>query len=257
MVLPMCIPANYTHAMTSNLKERAGRGAIAKGRPTPTVENYLKAIMKQGGSDGAISTQELAQYLEVSGATVTAMLKHLAREGWAAYTPYHGVRLTARGQTEALRVIRRHRLLEKFLTDVVGVPWDEVDAEAEALEHALSERLEKRIDALLAHPRIDPHGDPIPARHSRQARVVPRLPKLTETAAGRRVIVRGVSDSNPARLRNLATYGIKPGTQIEVVGAQDGESLSVRIGGRKLTLARSDAEAVFVAPARKKATTSK
>lgn len=226
--------------------ERAGRGAIARGRPTPNVENYLKAVLKRSADDGWITPRALARYLGVSGASVTSMLKHLRRRGLADYAPYRGARLTPRGRAQALRVVRRHRLLERFLADVVGVPWDEVDGEAEALEHALSERLERRIDELLRHPHLDPHGDPIPPRRG----TAPRMARTTldEAHAGEAVVVRGVSDADPARLRYLARRGVVPEARLEV-SRSGARAVEVRVGGRRRRISRPAARAVFVAPA--------
>lgn len=227
--------------------ERGGRGAIGRGRPTPTVENYLKTMRKQAGPDGWITPRALAHRLGVSGASVTSMLKHLRRIGLAAYTPYRGARLTWKGETEALRVVRRHRLLERFLTDVVGVPWDEVDAEAEALEHALSDRLERHIDRLLSHPQVDPHGDPIPARAGRGRRTTPeRTHALSDAPAGA-AIVAGASDADPAALRRLARLGLVPGARLRVLGrTARGGSVEIRIGGRAARVPRRAARTVFL-----------
>ena len=133
--------------------------------PSLTVENYVKTISliaarKVGGE--AVGTGELAQALSVSPGTVTGMLKTLSEANLATYTPYEGARLTPAGERLALKVIRRHRLLELFLVQTLDMPWDEVHEEAEHMEHAVSERLIDRIDAFLGHPAVDPHGDPIP-----------------------------------------------------------------------------------------------
>src|SRR3954466_10370849 len=140
-------------------RERASRV------PSLTVENYVKGIYliasrREAGS--AVSTGEIAQALGVSPGTVTGMLKTLSEAALATYTPYEGARLTPSGQQLAMKVIRRHRLLELFLVQTLNMPWDEVHEEAEHMEHAASERLIDRIDAYLGQPAVDPHGDPIP-----------------------------------------------------------------------------------------------
>src|SRR5713226_8883323 len=130
--------------------------------PTPAVQDYLKAIHSLGGSEGTVSPVDIAERLQVRAPSVTGMLKRLADAGWISYESGHGARLTERGVTEARRVIRRHRLVELFLTRVLGLDWSEVDAEAEALEHAISPRLEQAIARHLGEPGEDPHGHPIP-----------------------------------------------------------------------------------------------
>jgi DtxR family Mn-dependent transcriptional regulator len=132
--------------------------------PSLTVENYVKAIFKtsQGEADGRATTGRLAAELHVSPGTVTSMLKTLAESGLATYTPYEGVRLTEAGRLLALRMLRRHRLIELFLSDALGLDWDQVHDDAERMEHVASDFLIERIDEHLGHPKYDPHGDPIP-----------------------------------------------------------------------------------------------
>jgi DtxR family Mn-dependent transcriptional regulator len=143
------------------------------------------------------------------------MVKKLAAEGLVEHTPYRGVRLTAEGERIALEVLRHHRLLETYLVEELGVPWDRVHAEAEVLEHVLSEGLEERIAAKLGEPTHDPHGDPIPAADGTV--VEPTTVALTALAAGDRGRFVRVSDSDPAVLRELAELGIRPGDELEVV----------------------------------------
>src|SRR5438874_1534560 len=133
-------------------------------QPTRAVQDYLKAIHSLGGAEGQVSPQDVAARLQVRAPSVTGMLKRLADGGWIDYEPGRGARLTPAGVAEARRVIRRHRLVELFLTRVLGLDWSEVDAEAEALEHAISPRLEQAIAAHLGEPLEDPHGHPIPTR---------------------------------------------------------------------------------------------
>ena len=138
--------------------------------PSLTVENYVKAIYliaARGRADVAVATGELAQALDVSPGTVTGMLKTLSEADLATYTPYEGARLSPAGRRLALKVLRRHRLLELFLAQTLEMTWDEVHEEAEHMEHAASDRLVDRIDDYLGHPAVDPHGDPIPAPMAR------------------------------------------------------------------------------------------
>src|SRR4051812_42575579 len=133
--------------------------------PSLTVENYVKTIALISGRDQSgdkVGTGEIAAALGVSPGTVTGMLKTLSEASLATYTPYEGAKLTPAGERLAMKVIRRHRLLELFLVQTLRMPWDEVHEEAEHMEHAASERLIDRIDAFLGHPAVDPHGDPIP-----------------------------------------------------------------------------------------------
>src|SRR5271170_296854 len=132
--------------------------------PTSTVENYLKAILiRSADADTAVATGTIAEALGVTPGTITTMVKSLAAQGLVAHQPREGVRLTPAGRALALRVVRKHRLIETFLVHVLKMDWKEVHEEAEALEHAISDRVLLRIDALLGHPASDPHGDPIPS----------------------------------------------------------------------------------------------
>lgn len=178
------------------------------------TEDYLKAIYALTYSGERVTTGALAHELGVSSPSVSAMAKRLRDEQLVQHPDGRELRLTERGEHAALRVIRRHRLLETFLATVLGVPWDEVHAEAELLEHALSERLEDRIDAALGHPTRDPHGDPIPTRDGRHDE---RWSDPLDTApAGCRFRVERVSDRDSAALRYLGELGITPGVILEV-----------------------------------------
>jgi DtxR family transcriptional regulator, Mn-dependent transcriptional regulator len=199
-------------------------------RPSEAIEDYAKAIYSLAGrGEGAVSTNALAERLGVTPASVSAMVKKLAARGLVEHVPYKGVVLTARGRRVALEVLRHHRLLELYLAEHLGVPWDRVHEEAEALEHVLSEDLEARIAAKLGNPTHDPHGDPIPNAdlvidegHTR------RLADLDAGATGRFV---RVSDSDPGMLRYLGERGIRLGDELEVLERQpfDGP-LTVRFG---------------------------
>src|SRR5277367_5604023 len=152
------------------------------------VQDYLKAIHRLDGADRLVSAGAIADRMQVRAPSVTGMLKRLADAGWIVYEPGSGARLTPAGIAEARRVIRRHRLVELFLTRVLGLDWSEVDAEAEALEHAISPRLEQAIASHLGEPLEDPHGHPIPTREGAIARR--DLLPLTAFRAGQRVLIR-------------------------------------------------------------------
>ncbi|MDQ3769172.1 MAG: metal-dependent transcriptional regulator, partial [Actinomycetota bacterium] len=194
------------------------------------IEDYAKAIYAlEHRAGGPVSTNELAERLGVTPGSASAMLKKLSVRGLVDHQPYRGVRLTAAGRRVALEVLRHHRLLEVFLVEVLDVPWDRVHAEAEVLEHVLSEELEELISAKLGDPRLDPHGDPIPtAALTIEEGETRSLEELEPGARGRFV---RVSDSDPAMLRYLSERGISPGDPIEVVDRQPfGGPATVRFG---------------------------
>ncbi len=185
------------------------------------VEDYAKAIYsleRRAGGLAAVGTNELAARLRVSAGSVSAMVKKLAGLGLATHEPYHGVRLTEAGMRVALEVLRHHRLLELFLAEELGLPWDRVHAEAEVLEHVLSEELEACIAAKLGDPVEDPHGDPIPSPelHMPDAPTA-ALDECTVGTSGRFV---RVSDADPEMLRYLAARDIRPGQRFRVVDRQ-------------------------------------
>jgi DtxR family Mn-dependent transcriptional regulator len=190
----------------------------------------LKTIFKMGGHGEPATTSALAQRLGVTAPSVSVMLKRLTAHGLVERDASQAATLTAHGSDHALAVIRRHRLLETFLARVLDVPWDEVHAEAEVLEHAVSDRLLARIDEHLGHPIADPHGDPIPSRtgvHSEQWGE-----RLEQVDAGRVFRVERVDDRDSAALRYLASIGIRPGTELEVIErAPFGGPLWLRLNG--------------------------
>ena len=194
------------------------------------VEDYAKAIyaLQQRG-DCPVSTNALAERLGVTPASASGMVKRLGELGLAAHQPYRGVTLTAAGQRVALEVIRHHRLLELYLVESLGVPWDRVHAEAEVLEHVLSDELEDLIAAKLGDPTHDPHGDPIPTRDLMIEEAVTE--SLQTLPTGTRGTFARVSDSDPAMLRYLAERGIAPGVELEVIDRQPfGGPVFVQIG---------------------------
>jgi DtxR family Mn-dependent transcriptional regulator len=179
---------------------------------TPAMQDYLKAVYKFG-QRGPVATQQLADELGVAASSATNMAKRLHELGLLNHAPYHGVTLTAEGQQAALDVVRRHRLLETYLAEAVGLGWDEIHDEAERLEHHLSDRLEARLDSLLGFPATDPHGDPIP----RGGADLAPDPTLLQTPAGAEGRVSRVSDRDPELLRYLGTLGIVPGARLTVL----------------------------------------
>ncbi|HWX74046.1 MAG TPA: metal-dependent transcriptional regulator [Solirubrobacteraceae bacterium] len=213
---------------------------------SPAVEDYSKAIfsLETRGSE-PVATNALADRLGITPGSVSAMLKKLDELGLITHVPYRGVRLTPEGRRLALEVIRHHRLLESFLADSLGMSWDRVHAEAEVLEHVLSEELEQLIASKLGHPTVDPHGDPIPgADLELEEPDTHTLESLSEGARG--VFVR-VSDSDPEMLRYLAGRGISPGERFLVRARQPfGGPLFVRFGSAEHAIGGQLARAMRV-----------
>lgn len=198
--------------------------------PSEAVQDYLKAIHMKGGDGAAVTTADVAAILKVRAPSVTGMFRRLADAGLIEYSPGSGAKLTPAGLAEARRVIRRHRLIELFLTQVLGLDWSEVDAEAEALEHAISPRLEAAIARHLNEPVEDPHGHPIPTPTGEIP--VRHLRPLSEFAAGECVRVREAQDDNPARLRRWRDLGLTPGTTIRIRSYQELDDVyEVEVGG--------------------------
>jgi DtxR family Mn-dependent transcriptional regulator len=185
---------------------------------TAAVEDYVKAIYTLESGEGSVTTTALAERLDVRPASVSGMLPKLTQLGLVEHAPYRGVRLTERGTRVALEVVRHHRLLELFLVESLGMTWDEVHAEAEVLEHVLSEELEELIAAKLGDPAFDPHGDPIPSRELTVPAVESR--NLYALEPGERGTFVRVSDADPAMLRFLTERGIAPGAEIEMIERQ-------------------------------------
>jgi DtxR family Mn-dependent transcriptional regulator len=201
-------------------------------RHSPAVEDYAKAIYSLGArGTGVVSNNELADRLDVTPGSASAMVKRLTELGLVSHVPYRGTQLTPDGERVALEVIRHHRLLELFLSEALEVPWDRVHDEAEVLEHVLSEELEELIAAKLGDPAHDPHGDPIPTRDLTIDEGETQALHALEAGA-RGVFVR-VSDSDPEMLAYLATREISLGMTLEVLDKQPfGGPLSVRLGDR-------------------------
>jgi DtxR family transcriptional regulator, Mn-dependent transcriptional regulator len=209
------------------------------------VEDYLKTIydLERGGQ--VVSTSGLAERLAVAPASASGMLKKLAGLNLVHHEPYRGVRLTDAGRRMALEVIRHHRLIELYLHEALGVPWDEVHAEAEKMEHVLSENLEARIDALLGYPDTDPHGAPIPSADLEVEH--PTTVPLAEVAAGHRCVIVEVDDFDPALLRYAGELGLYPQTPIEVLAVAPIKGpLTVRVDDQEKVVGRQAARQIFV-----------
>lgn len=222
--------------------------------PSSTVENYLKAIYQaavaQGDEGSRVPMGRLASALRVVPGTATTMVKALADSGLVRHEPYAGVRLTPAGRKQAALVLRRHRLIELFLVKVLDMSWAEVHDEAERLEHAASDGLVERIDALLGRPAVDPHGDPIPDPQGAIAR--PRYDSLLTCPLDTPVVLTRVTDQDAAFLRFLESHGLTPGQSIRVAARNEAaDHVDVRAAsGRPVMLGMRAAAKLLVAPGR-------
>jgi DtxR family transcriptional regulator, Mn-dependent transcriptional regulator len=215
---------------------------------TASVEDCLKAVYElERSGDAAVSTTDLANRLGVAPPSVTGMMRRLADSGLIEYEPYHGARLTNEGQRVALRTLRRHRVLETYLSRALGIPWDRVHEEAERLEHAASDELIDRMATVLGHPTVDPHGAPIPtAEGAIDERV---LTPLAELSPGDRARIVCVNDEDPERLRYLAELGLVPGVVVTLVSRQPfGGPLSFRYAGAVRDIGPALGEVIFAEP---------
>lgn len=216
--------------------------------PSLTVENYVKSIfhITECDTQRAAATGEIAAFLKVSPGTVTSMLKTLDELGLATYVPYEGVRLTAEGWTLALRMLRRHRLIELFLTKTLDLTWDEVHEDAEQMEHVLSDFLIERIDTRLDRPKFDPHGDPIPAENG--SMVAPLCQPLSACKPGDSFRLVRVVDQTPEFLRYLTHVGLSLGAEGQVTeNHPEAGTLTVDVNSRQTTLGRQAAASLLVA----------
>jgi DtxR family Mn-dependent transcriptional regulator len=213
---------------------------------SPAVENYLKAIYLLETRTGApVATTQLAERLVVAPASVTGMVERLSQDGLVTHVRYRGVRLTDEGRRSALHVVRRHRLLESFLVSDLGMGWEQVHDEAEALEHAVSDRLLEAIAAKLGDPTRDPHGDPIPTADLEiDEDEAVSLDQLPVGAKGRWV---RILDADPALLTYLDDLGVSLGDEVEVLASEPfGGPFTVRFAGRKRSVGRLAAAALSV-----------
>jgi DtxR family Mn-dependent transcriptional regulator len=204
---------------------------------TESIDDYLKALLELSGpEEQRVSSNALAERLDVRAASVTGMLQRLAalKPAFVRYEKHHGAVLTEAGKQRALEVLRHHRLLERFLHDVLDFPWDEVHEEAERLEHFISERLEDRIAAKLGDPQTDPHGHSIPERNG-TIRARPEVP-LPCWACGVPAVISSVSDRDPSALREMERLGLRPGVELVVETGNRGAALLVRTANEKRAL---------------------
>lgn len=216
---------------------------------TPTVQNYLKAIftLQQEDPGGIVGMGAVSRALQVVPGTATTMVQGLATQNLVEYLPRRGVRLTSQGETQALAVLRRHRIVETFLVKKLGFDWSEIHEDAEQLEHAISDRLLERLDAFCGFPAFDPHGDPIPTRDGKLP--VQAVRPLESCTAGTTVAITRIIDQEAEFLTFAESQGLIPETHVEVVSRDPAaEALTLRVdgGNRRVTLGFRAAEKIMV-----------
>ncbi len=213
---------------------------------SPTIEDYLKAIYKLEKHHGRVTTSAIAEKLAVSDPTVTSMIKKLAREKLLKHVSYHGVVLTEKGERIAIGVIRKHRVVELFLKEILGLDWDKVHVEAEKLEHVISDEILDRMDRVLGHPTIDPHGDPIPTGEGKVENVG-RNRCLADMDVGDAVEISRVSDDDPDKLRFMAGIGLYPRVKLRITDKSPFEGdISIKVGSLSHRLPRDVAKSIYV-----------
>jgi DtxR family Mn-dependent transcriptional regulator len=211
---------------------------------TRSVEDYLKVIYNLSPEGRAASTSDIAHRLELSAPSVSGMIKRLSEQGYLEHIPYKGVQLTAEGRRAALRMIRRHRILEAYLVARLGYTWDAVHEEAERLEHAVSDGLVERMADALGNPDADPHGEPIPTAEGWIEEV--EATPLADIATGETVEVRRVTAGDPDRLRYLASVGLQPGVLVTVLERQPFSGpITLRVAGHDRVIGHELAESLL------------
>ncbi|HEV7838136.1 MAG TPA: metal-dependent transcriptional regulator [Gemmatimonadaceae bacterium] len=236
----------------SAARENAADSATATEPLTAPVEDYLKAIYTIGRGTGAAATNEIAQRLALAPASVSGMVRRLADQGLLAYERYHGVKLTETGRRAALRTLRRHRVIEAYLAQALGYPWDRVHAEAERLEHAASDELVDRMAATMGEPEVDPHGAPIPTRDGAVDET--EYTSLADLPVDMPGVVVRVTDEDPAMLRYLAELSVVPGKRVTVKSrAPWGGPITLAVGRQEISVGPALAAHVLTAPVTKAA----
>lgn len=216
---------------------------------TTTAQNYLKELyqlQQRSEPRTPVPLGQLAEAVGVTPGTATTMVKRFADDGLMRYTPRRGARLSAKGERLALGVLRRHRIVETFLVEHLGLDWAEVHAEAEVLEHAISEKVLDRLDALLGHPTTDPHGSPIPPARGKIRPVAMR--PLSRCKAGQRVTIGRLLDTAPGFLKLAESLGLLPDTPIQVIDInEDADAIQIKVGRRNpATLGLAAADKILV-----------
>ena len=212
--------------------------AAVAGEPlTRSVEDYLKAIYQLSPEGRPASTSDIANLLALSAPSVTGMVKRLSEHGLLEHIPYKGVQLTEEGRRAALRMVRRHRLIEAYLVEFLGYSWDTVHEEAERLEHAVSDTMIERMAGALGNPTVDPHGDPIPTADGEVQELA--CIALSDVPIGETVEISRVQESQPERLRYIASLGLRPGVHVTVMNRQPIDDLvTIKVGSHKQVIGR-------------------
>ena len=222
--------------------------AVTNEPLTRSVEDYLKAIYQLSPEGRPASTSEIAGLLALSPPSVTGMIKRLSEHGLLEHVPYRGVQLTKAGRRAALRMVRRHRLIEAYLVEFLGYSWDTVHEEAERLEHAVSETMIERMASALGNPAVDPHGDPIPSADGSIHELASTA--LSDVPVGETVEIQRVHESQPERLRYIASLGLRPGVQLTVVDRQPFDDLvTISVGHERQVIGRELGHALLCARA--------
>jgi DtxR family Mn-dependent transcriptional regulator len=220
--------------------ERAARDLSA------SVEDYLKTIYELELRDGAAGTNEIAAALHIAAPSVSGMIRRLSSQGLVTHEPYKGAQLTRAGKRAALRTIRRHRVIEAYLTQALGYAWDRVHDEAERLEHAASDELIDRMASAIGEPETDPHGAPIPTREG-TLEAEPTLAALADLNDGTVARIARVGDRDADRLRYLATLGVAIGEEVELLSREPyGGPITLRVGSKRRVIGEELARAVLV-----------
>jgi DtxR family Mn-dependent transcriptional regulator len=210
-------------------------------------QDYVKALYATGGPAGVVATSRLAARLGVSTPSATNMLRRLAADGLVRLVPGTGARLSAKGERLAMELVRRHRILETFLVQVLHLDWSEVHEDAEVLEHHISDRVLDAIDRLIGHPREDPHGHPIPDRRGRIAKRT--LRPLASLGAGERATVREIRDDDRSRMNRWKQAGLVPGARVRMTGVDRiGDVFEINVGGEPLVTGSEGVDGVWVEP---------
>lgn len=213
--------------------------------PSISVENYLKNIYELEASEKKVTTSLLADKLKIAPASVTDMVKKLSEKGFLRHVPYKGVEVTKKGKRSALKIIRKHRLWEMFLVQVLHFSWDKIDEEAEKFEHIMSDKMEEKIDEVLGFPKVDPHGDPIPQKNGTIKKM--NLQPLGEAQEGATVRVLRVNDSDPEMLQYASSIGLSLNKRLLVKQKNKfDDSLVVKIGTKETVVSSMLAQNIFV-----------
>lgn len=209
-------------------------------------EDYLSTIYKSSDSSGKIKANQIADKLNISGAAVTDMLRKLSKEGYVDYKRYKGIKLTQSGEDYARNMVRRHRIWEVFLHQIVGLPWDKVHKEAENLEHSSSDELIDRLEEMLDYPEFDPHGDPIPDKNGRMPKGNLGSP-LSNVKPGNLVKVNRVHDFDSSFLQYISKIGIELNTEITVLESIEFDhSLIIEVDQKEKSISNKMAANIFV-----------